>query len=343
MHIGLVHHPIFQEHDPGRFHVETPSRLRVLDQAMRGWPGLRNCQRLPLRPAEEAELRRVHHPSHLQRVAATEGKHTALDQDTATSPKSYEASLLATGSLIDLCDRVLMGVNYNGMAMVRPPGHHATPDRAMGFCLFNNVSVAAAHLVERRKLERVLIVDWDVHHGNGTEDIFYSDDRVLYFSTHQSPMYPGSGPVSAVGSGSGKGRTVNVPMNAGRGDMEYIRVFQDILVPVARQFKPQFILVSAGFDAHHEDPLGGMRITSQGFAALTQILMGLSIEFCYGKLVMTLEGGYAVSALARSIISCLDILCGDRQDELIAQAKEAEPPKAVERVKEVQKSYWEFD
>ena len=340
MHIGLVHHPVFQEHDPGRFHVEVPGRLRVLDQAMRGWTGLRNCQRMPLRQATEAELRRVHHPAHIARVAATEGKHTALDADTGVSPRSFEAALLAAGSLIDLCDRAMIGHFYNGMALVRPPGHHATPDRAMGFCLFNNVAVAAAHLVEARGLERVLIVDWDVHHGNGTEDIFYSEGRVMYFSTHQSPMYPGSGPVSAVGSGAGEGRTVNAPMSAGRGDLEYIRVFQDLLVPIVRCFKPQFILVSAGFDAHHEDPLGGMRITSSGFAALTQILMELSSEFCPGRLVLTLEGGYAVSALARSVLACLDVLAGRREDELIAQAAEVEPPRIIARSQEIMRGYW---
>ncbi|MCB2185766.1 MAG: histone deacetylase [Deltaproteobacteria bacterium] len=343
MILGLIDDPIFQEHDPGRFHCESPSRLLAIHQELLGWPGLSGCQRLPLRLASEEEILRVHQPAHLHRIALTKGKCLALDADTGTSPRSFDVAMVAAGSLVDMCDRALAGDIYQGVSLIRPPGHHATGNRAMGFCLFNNVAVAAAHLLQARDLERVLIVDWDVHHGNGTEDIFFQSDQVLYFSTHQWPLYPGTGPCQTVGRGTGSGYTVNVPLAAGQGDLDYIRVFEDLLVPVARAYKPQFILISAGFDPHQEDPLGGMQVTDAGFAALAQICRDLAAELCPGRLVLTLEGGYAVEAQARAMREVMEVLVGGDQNELRARAQGHPQPKGLVQALEVAGEHWSLN
>ena len=341
MSLGLVHDPIFQEHDPGSFHIETPRRLAVIDQALREWPGMAQTKLIPLRAASEDDLALVHQTSHIHRIASTAGKQVSLDPDTATSPLSYEAACLAVGSLMDLCDAALEGKVTHGAALVRPPGHHATPNRAMGFCLFNNVAVTAAHLLANRGLTRVLIVDWDVHHGNGTEEAFYQEGRVLYFSTHQSPFYPGTGAVNSLGRGPGEGFNINVPLPAGQGDMEYAAIFDRLLLPVAREFKPQFILVSAGYDGHEEDPLGGMRMTDLGYAALSRCLVGLAGDCCPGRLVLTLEGGYEPVAQARAVLACLDALMGDESGEdLRARAAAEAPPRVLQPALEAAGRYW---
>src|ERR1700732_346452 len=193
-----------------------------------------------------------------------------FDPDTHTSPDSYQTALLAAGGVLTAVEAVMDGAADNAFAIVRPPGHHALPTRAMGFCLFNNVAIAARYLIRRRGLKRVLVIDWDVHHGNGIQDIFYDSSEVLYFSTHQFPFYPGTGALDEIGFGAGAGYTVNAPMPATFGDDEYLRIFDDVLAPVVRQYCPEFILVSSGFDAHFRDPLGGMQVTEAGFAALAQ-------------------------------------------------------------------------
>ncbi|MBU1275055.1 MAG: histone deacetylase [Proteobacteria bacterium] len=343
MTVGVVRDPIFQEHDTGPYHCEVGSRLAAIDEAIVQWEGHGALDMLPLRPASEEELARVHQASHLRRVAGTAGRNTSLDPDTVCSPRSCEVALLAAGSLIGLCDAALSGEVDHGFALVRPPGHHATSTQAMGFCLFNNVAAAAAHLMLKRGLERVLVVDWDVHHGNGTEDIFYSESRVLYFSTHQSPLYPGTGQVGAVGHGSAKGRTINVPLIPGRGDVEQLQAFEHILLPVARQFRPQFILVSAGFDAHREDPLGSMMVSAAGYAALTQRLVEISQEFCPGRVVAALEGGYNQAALGRSVVAVLGALAGQRrEDQLMAVASDTETIAEVAKAREVAGRFWDL-
>jgi acetoin utilization deacetylase AcuC-like enzyme len=342
MPIGLVHDPIFQEHDPGDYHVESPKRLEMLDQALAVWAGMGMTLTLPLRAATHEELGRVHTANHIKRIAGTAGRVANLDPDTCTSPQSYEVALLAAGSLMDLCDAALEGRVQHGMALVRPPGHHATPERSMGFCLFNNVAVAAAHLLAARGLERVLVVDWDVHHGNGTEDCFSRDERVFYFSVHQSPMYPGTGPVAMVGSGTGLGYTMNVPMMAGQTDSDYLRIFMDLLDPVARAFAPQFILVSAGFDAHREDPLGGMELRKGGYAGMTKVLMDIAQDYCPGRVVMALEGGYQPAAQARSVLAVLATLQGDTTlaEACLEAARQIKPPEALAKARAIMAKYW---
>ncbi|MCB2228945.1 MAG: histone deacetylase [Desulfarculaceae bacterium] len=342
MRLGVVRDPVFREHDTGPYHCEVGGRLAAIDQAIDQWEGWVDLDDVPLRSASEEELKRVHHPSHLARIASTAGKTMDLDPDTICSPRSHEVALLAAGSLIDLCDAVLARELEYGFALVRPPGHHATTTRAMGFCLYNNIAAAAAHLITKRALSRVLVVDWDVHHGNGTEDIFYDEPRVTYFSTHQSPLYPGTGTVGAVGHGRGIGHNLNVPISPGRGDLEHLQAFQRLLLPVAQSLRPEFILVSAGFDGHRDDPLASMNLTSQGFAAMAQLVTELSREFCPGRVVMTLEGGYDQASLGRSVVAVLKALRGHREDELIDRAAGANLAAEVERAMLTVGQHWEL-
>jgi acetoin utilization deacetylase AcuC-like enzyme len=243
------------------------------------------------------------------------------------SPKSYEAALYAAGGVLVAVEAVMKGEVDNAFALVRPPGHHAIHDRAMGFCIFNNVAIAAKFALSKFNLSRVLIADFDVHHGNGTEDAFYADPEVLYFSTHQYPFYPGTGWMDETGTGEGEGTTVNFPMAAGWGDEEYLRAFNEVLVPVARRFQPQLILVSAGFDAHWADQLANMKVTITGFAQMAMILKELAAELCQGRLVFTLEGGYNLRVVAFSIKAIFDVLLGNSEiDDPLGKASMARKP-----------------
>lgn len=235
------------------------------------------------------------------------------DLDTVISPASYHAAMLGAGAAVAAVDAAMRGVRAP-FALVRPPGHHAEKKSAMGFCLFNNVAVAAQHAVRDYGLERVLIVDWDVHHGNGTQHAFYSRADVLFFSTHRYPFYPGTGDASETGIGEGRGYTVNVPLRAGTGDAEYIRIFNDVLAPLARRYKPQLILISAGYDSHIKDPLGGMAVTTAGFSELARIVrqLGDEIEECEGRVAAVLEGGYNIEALAASVVATIAALSATR-------------------------------
>jgi acetoin utilization deacetylase AcuC-like enzyme len=298
---------------------------------------------LPPRSATEEELAWIHNPSYIQRVAATEGKpHVSLDPDTQTTSRSYEAAKMAAGGLFSLIDKLFDGTVQNGFAFVRPPGHHAERDRAMGFCLFNNVALAASYAMHVYSVEKVLIVDWDLHHGNATQHSFYEDPMVLYFSTHQFPYYPGSGSLTEVGRGAGEGFTVNVPLRPGHGDAEFDQIFERILTPIAGAFRPDLILVSAGFDTYVGDPLGGMRVTPRGFAALTRILMALADAHCAKRLAMTLEGGYHLAGLRESAKAVLRELAGDSiltEDDFMALEQGTAPP-VVDDVMKVQGPYW---
>jgi acetoin utilization deacetylase AcuC-like enzyme len=341
MPIGLVREPIYQEHDNGPYHPESGVRLKVADQYIDSWTGRDILMPIAARKASHQEIARVHTMRHVEKVAATSGKGGFFDADTSASPQSYQAALMASGGLLNLVDAAFSGQVQHGLALLRPPGHHATRGRAMGFCLYNNVAVAAAHLLEEKGLDRVLIVDWDVHHGNGTEAIFYEDPRVMYFSTHQTPFYPGTGPADDVGKGAGEGFNINVPMPPGQDSLVYIKVFRDLLLPLARQFEPQFILVSAGFDAHAEDPLGSMQISGLGYGALTRLLVELSRELCPGRVVLALEGGYSPEAQARSILKCLDAMAGgDDSDKLLIRAQDTTGGRALINTLRIVERYW---
>jgi acetoin utilization deacetylase AcuC-like enzyme len=263
------------------------------------------------RPATHDELARVHDREYLTLVRETAGRATALDPDTYTSPDTYEVACLAAGAGIAAVDHVLDGpAGTRALAMVRPPGHHAERNRAMGFCLFNNIAVAAAH-ARARGIARVAIVDYDVHHGNGTQWSFYDDPSVLFVSSHQFPFYPGTGEASAIGAGKGQGFTVNLPVEAGGTDTDFEVLYTKIAAPVLRQFRPGLILLSAGFDAHADDPLGGMRVSTDQLGRLTALIASLADECCDGRVVALTEGGYDLKALAGCLRAAARALSGE--------------------------------
>jgi acetoin utilization deacetylase AcuC-like enzyme len=263
------------------------------------------------RPATADELARVHERDYLTMIRETAGRATALDPDTYTSPDTFEVASLAAGAGIMAVEQVLAGpAGTRALAMVRPPGHHAERNRAMGFCLFNNIAVAAAH-ARARGVGRVAIVDYDVHHGNGTQWSFYNDPSVLFVSSHQFPFYPGTGEASAIGTGKGEGFTVNLPVEAGGTDEDFEVLYSSIVMPVLKQFKPELILLSAGFDAHADDPLGGMRLSTDQLGRLTALIAGVSNECCEGRIVALTEGGYDLKALAGCLRAVARVLAGE--------------------------------
>jgi acetoin utilization deacetylase AcuC-like enzyme len=311
MKTGLVYDPIYLKHDTGE-HVENAGRLEAIISYLEETGLKKELTPLKPRPASVEELALVHnkqHISHLQGVSRKGGGW--LDADTVMSADSYEVALYAAGGAIVATEAVMEGEVNSALALVRPPGHHATPRRAMGFCLFNNIAVAAAHARAKYKLERTLIIDFDVHHGNGTQEIFYDRPEVMYISTHEYPFYPGTGGVEETGRGLAKGNTVNIPLPAGCGDNEYRLAFEQIIAPVARRFKPQLILVSAGYDAHWADSIALMQLSVSGFGEMARIIRGLASELCEGRLVFILEGGYHLGALAASVRATFDVLLGN--------------------------------
>nr|MBI3612504.1 histone deacetylase [Nitrospirota bacterium] len=300
---GLVYHQDYLQHDMGAGHPESPDRLRAIMVRLEASGLLARVTRIePIEASDEA-ITRVHQPAYLTQLktlAPREGR-AALDPDTSMSPGSLHAAYLAAGGALAAADAIMTGLVDNAFCALRPPGHHAEQDRAMGFCLFNNVAVAARHLQHRHGIGRVLIVDWDVHHGNGTQHTFYDDPSVLFFSTHQYPHYPGTGRATEQGEGRGEGLTVNVPMSSGEGDEEYRDVFETILRSAADLFKPEFVMISAGFDAHRDDPLAGMALTEEGYGALSRIVLDIARRHCQGRVLSCLEGGYNLNALSASV------------------------------------------
>lgn len=309
---GIVKDRRYLLHGAGVAHPETPQRLvsiyEMLEYPDMAW----KFTGIDARMATTEELARVHHRAYIETIAATAGKTlTMLDPDTMATAGSYDAALLAAGGVMNAIDAVVSREVDNAFALVRPPGHHAQPATAAGFCLFNNIAVGARHAAARHGMERILIVDWDLHHGNGTQEIFYEDPQVLYFSTHQFPAYPGSGNMEEMGSGPGLGYTMNIPLRPGADDGFYLRIFREILRPAALAFRPELILVSAGFDTYIGDPLGEMRVTPEGFAYLARILLGLAESCCGGRLVVVLEGGYHIQGLTRSVRAVLQEMLGE--------------------------------
>jgi acetoin utilization deacetylase AcuC-like enzyme len=308
--IGLVLDPVFESHDTGKGHPECAARLarirEVLDE--RGLP--QRCLRVPVVAANDAALLRVHDAGHIRRVddAFVSGERFLDSMDTAVGADSARIARLAAGSLAALCGEVASARLEGGLAVVRPPGHHAERDLAMGFCLFNNAAVAAAAVRADHGIDRVLIVDWDVHHGNGTQHIFEDDPSVFYYSSHQMPLYPGTGYAAERGTGRGVGTTLNVPLRPGDGDGPFLAGLSEALVPAMEAYRPQFVLVSAGFDAHHADPLGGLRVSTEAFAEATRIVRRIADRHASGRLVSTLEGGYDLDALAASAAIHLETL-----------------------------------
>jgi acetoin utilization deacetylase AcuC-like enzyme len=314
MSTAYLYDPIFLEHQQAG-HVESPDRLEQINLAL-DRTGMRDrLISIAPQPISIERLARVHRTDYIQQVKSIAdrggGGLMGRGDETYVAPKSYEAALLAAGAVVTGLESVLRGEVKNAFALVRPPGHHAFGDHGEGFCLFNNVAIAAATARAEFKIDRVLVVDFDVHHGNGTNAIFYHDPTVLYFSTHQWGIYPGTGHWREVGAGPGLGYSVNVPMLPGWGDAAMNSVFDELLVPIARRYQPQLILVSAGYDPHWSDRLGSMLMTGRGFFEITRKLVQLSAELCGGKLALTLEGGYGLEGLAYGVVASFAALLGD--------------------------------
>ncbi|MBX3071351.1 MAG: histone deacetylase [Thermomicrobiales bacterium] len=308
---AIFHSPLFASHDEPQ-HVENQRRLQAIERRLQS-SDLLSGRALPdFAEAPLALVELVHNAWYVERLdRLAMGGGAMLDSDTYIGANSYDVALSAAGAAVAAVDWVLEGHSPTSFALVRPPGHHATPERGMGFCLVNNVAVAAVRALQAG-LERVAIVDWDVHHGNGTQDAFYSSDKVLFCSVHQYPFYPGTGAYDERGEGPGEGLTVNVPLLAGQTDAEYLHVFNHLFLPALRAFRPELILISAGYDAHVADPLGGMKLTEAGFSAMTGMLLDVASQSADGRVVAVLEGGYDPPALARSVEATLRTLDGER-------------------------------
>jgi acetoin utilization deacetylase AcuC-like enzyme len=311
---GLVYHEDYLRHFAGVGHPESPGRLESIMNHLTETKLLDKLVRIEPYSAETDWIATIHTRDYIDSIKqACEQDYRYLDADTGISAESYQVALLAAGGAMAAADAVMNKKINNAFCAVRPPGHHAESNRAMGFCLFNNVAIAARYLQQKYQLDKILIVDWDVHHGNGTQNSFYDDPTVFYFSVHQWPHYPGTGLHSVKGIGKGEGFTLNVPLSGGRGNDDYIDIFENQLVPMAKNFEPDFILISAGFDGHLQDPLAGMQLTEKGYGQLSQVVVDLADKFCNGRIISLLEGGYNLEMLARSVAAHIEVLLGIRQ------------------------------
>jgi acetoin utilization deacetylase AcuC-like enzyme len=311
MTTAYLYSPVYLEHEK-EDHPESPARLRSIMSELQTSQLLSRLVAIEPIAATDAQLKAVHTAEHIERVKKLVARGGGqFDADTYANSQSLDAALLAAGGVARAVDAVMNGQAHNAFALVRPPGHHATPSRAMGFCLFNNVAIGAQHAIDKHKLERVMIVDYDVHHGNGTQDIFYDTSKVLYCSTHQFPFYPGTGNWNEIGEYDGEGFTVNVPLPPRVGDEGYQRIFDDLLYAVAERYRPQLILASVGFDAHWADPLAYENLSVAGYDALARTLISMARDLCGGKIVFVLEGGYDLDVIAYGAAATCRALLGD--------------------------------
>ncbi len=339
MKVGYVYDPIYLKHETG-YHPENAQRLETIMAHLKETGLTKQLTAIKPRPATAEELAYVHQESYISGLqdAAVRGGGW-LDPDTVMSPGSYDAALYAAGGAIEATDAVINGDVSSAFALVRPPGHHATALEAMGFCLFNNIAIAAHHALKKHKIDKIAIIDFDVHHGNGTQEAFYDNPQVLYVSTHQYPHYPGTGTVNETGSGAAAGTKVNIPMPGGCGDDEYRQVFEQIVMPAVRRFRPQLIMASAGYDAYWKDRLAMMAVSVTGFAEMARFIKNLADELCQGKIVLTLEGGYNLKAQAMSVKATFDVLLGENEieDPLGPPERRWAAPDVSSLVKEIKK------
>ena len=341
--LSIVSNDLFLAHQNPPGHPECPERLLSILGALESSGLLAKTVPMETRPATEEEITLAHSKPYFDMVKSTSGKEfSQLDADTSTCGVSFDAALAGSGGLICSVNDILSEKIDTAFVLARPPGHHAEHDRAMGFCLFNHVAVAAAHLLANCGLERVLIIDWDVHHGNGTQHIFYESDQVLYFSVHQFPFYPGTGSLKELGYKGGLGYTLNVPCPSMLGDEDYLRIFTEILAPVAEQYAPEFILISAGFDAYQVDPLGGMLVTSEGFSRLTRFVMQLAEKHCRGNIAFLLEGGYNTAEMGLIMQSVIEEILDLKVSDAGFNPKRTTCEHTVAETAKVYSKYWNF-
>jgi acetoin utilization deacetylase AcuC-like enzyme len=345
---GIVKDKRYLKHSAGFAHPESPERLAAIYEMLDN-PGMSwKFTEIEPREATHEEIATIHASSYINYIAGTAGLDCVmLDPDTVTGPETYQVAKLAVGGVCNAINNVITGDVDNAFAFVRPPGHHAESDAAAGFCIFNNVAIGAMHAILKHNMKKILVVDWDLHHGNGTQHLFYNDPRVLYFSTHQYPYYPGTGGIEEIGRGPGEGYTVNAPLRGGAGDNDFIKIFRRILEPVALEFKPELVLLSAGFDIYYQDPLGSMRVTPNGFAALVRILLNIADNCCQGRFVAVLEGGYNVQGLTKSAKAVLEEMldethCSEEQFAAAERNADDETNRVISRVAKTIAPFWKL-
>lgn len=341
MCVGLAFDPIFLEHRNPPGHPERVERLTAIRRELDRQGLGHRCEAFPGTRATPEVLARVHSLAYIEALDKLAGKSGYLDADTYVSPCSIEAAYTAAGTAAALAEAVWRGNLAAGMALLRPPGHHAEADRGMGFCLCNNIAVAAAAL-RASGADRIAIVDWDVHHGNGTQHSFEADPHVLFLSTHQYPFYPGTGAMTETGRGEGEGYTVNLPMPAGCGDAEYFDAFDTVILPILEQYRPEIILVSAGFDTYKDDPLASMQVMVEGFLGLAARLRALAGRICGGKLVYFLEGGYELTGLAQGVAACVHDLLDPQPIPASQGGASSRWLDTRARIQTVQRAYWQL-
>lgn len=298
--IAIAYDDSFLLHDAGPMHPESPERLKAIMEMIKEI----DLEYVIIQPREATrqELILVHDAEYVDMILGLHPKGLImLDPDTAFSPGTAKASLMAVGAVLESVDKIVAGEYNRAFCPVRPPGHHAEPDRAMGFCVFNNIAVGAAYAIDKKRIKKAAIIDWDVHHGNGTQKMFYSSDKVLYVSLHQYPYYPGTGSAGETGTGSGKGYNINIPMGYGSSDDDYRMAFNDIIIPALDDFKPELMFISAGFDAHRSDPLAGISLSTEFYGEMTSILRKIANKYCDGKIISVLEGGYNIDILKETV------------------------------------------
>lgn len=339
---GIVKDPRYFNHEMGAYHVESPARLKAIYQALDEDKYLiSKLKIISPRLAQKEEILLSHEEKYYHLLESTQGKgRVILDPDTSTSPDSFQTARLAVGGVLEAARAIMEREVENAFALIRPPGHHAEKDKAMGFCLFNNVAIAAEYLKQQYSVDKIIIIDWDVHHGNGTQNAFYSRNDVLYFSLHQFPHYPGTGHWREIGISQGQGFTVNCPLQGGKGDADYLYVLERLLSPIIEAYQPRFFLVSAGFDPHLEDPLSSMLLSSSGFAALTGFIMSKALATAQGRLLLVLEGGYALEALAESVRQVLYQLSRLKSSPEIDSILNPQTEKEVSHVVKSLSKFW---
>jgi len=345
--IVVVQDPIFLKHYAGATHIESPRRLEVIYKRLEE-PDIKGLyKRIKPRAAKIEEILWNHSQQHIDKVANSKGKDiTQFDPDTYAGPYSWDAAINAVGACFNCLDELYNNNFYAGFALVRPPGHHAEYSKAKGFCLFNNVALAAHYAINKLGANRVLIVDFDLHHGNGTQWSFYEDPNVVYFSTHQFPYYPGTGSLDEVGKADGEGFTVNVPLFRGIKDGDIANIYEQILMPIAYSYNPDFILVSAGFDIYEDDPLGGFQVSIRGFSLIANYLFDISKHVCPGRLFFVLEGGYNMYGLSEGVATIIKEIALTQRDRIFDAELSLSPSvgilDVISEVKKIYSNYWKF-